>query len=65
MKIAIPYKHCYQAIELKYCLRGIEKFIEHPEIIIIANRLPKWVKDVTHIPYKDTDLLKYKERNIY
>jgi hypothetical protein len=65
MTVAIPYRHSYGALELKYCLRGIEKFIEHPEIIIIANRLPKWLNNITHIPYKDTENLKWKERNIY
>ncbi len=64
MKVAIPYKHSYGALELKYCLRGIEKYINNPEIILIGD-LPKCIQNVTHIFYKDRPELKWKERNIY
>ncbi len=64
MKCAIPYKHSYAASELKYCLRGIEKYINNPEIILIGDQ-PKYIQNVTHIFYKDRPELKWKERNIY
>lgn len=63
MTIAIPYKH-QTGIELKYCLRSIELFIKEPEVVIIGDK-PEWVKNVTHIPFKDNQDLKYKERNIF
>lgn len=50
--------------ELRYCLRGIEKFIEDPEITIIGD-LPVWIKNVNHIPFKDNPELRFKERNIF
>lgn len=63
MKIVIPYRE-FGGQELKYCLRGIEKYIDDPEITIIGD-LPKWIKNVIHIPYKDNKELRWKERNIF
>lgn len=63
MKVTIPYKQVHTP-ELKYCLRGIEKFIDKPEVIIIGD-LPHWIKNVTHIPYPNSRELRFKERNIY
>lgn len=63
-KVVIPYKHCYGAIELKYCLRGIEKYVDDAEVIVIGD-LPKGVHNITHIPFKDRPEYKWKERNIY
>lgn len=45
-------------------MRGIEKFIEDPEITIIGDR-PGWIKNVNHIPFKDHRELRFKERNIF
>ncbi len=63
MKIIIPYRD-FNGPELRYCLRGIEKFIDNPEITIIGDK-PYWIRNVTHIPFKDNPLFKYKSRNIY
>lgn len=63
MKVVIPYKH-FPGPELKYTLRAIERFIDDPEVIIIGD-LPVWVRNVTHIPFKDNEDLKWKERNIF
>lgn len=63
MKIIIPYKD-FRGTELRYCLRGIEKFISDPEITIIGDR-PQWLKNVVHIPFKDNPFIKFKSRNIY
>ena len=63
MKIVIPYKD-FNGPELRYTLRGIELFIEDPEITIIGD-LPAWVKNVDHIPYNDNPELRFKERNIF
>lgn len=63
MRIIIPYRD-FRGPELKYCLRGIEKYIEDPEITIIGDK-PHWLKNVAHIPFNDHPLLKYKSRNIY
>lgn len=49
---------------MKYCLRGIEKFIKEPEITIIGD-LPKWIKNVCHIPFKDNPMNGFRSRNIY
>lgn len=63
MKVVIPYKE-FNGPELKYTLRGIEKYIENPEVVIIGD-LPKWVKNVDHIPFKDKPELQWKEQNIF
>lgn len=63
MKIIIPYRD-FGGSELKYCLRGIEKFVQEPEITIIGD-LPKWIKNVTHIPFKDNPQNQFRSRNIY
>lgn len=64
MRIAIPYRHSFNAQELRYCLRGIEKFVNNPEVLIIGDR-PKWVKNIDFIPCREKGELKWKERNIY
>lgn len=63
MKIVIPYKD-YRGPELKYTLRGIEKYIEDPEVTVIGD-FPKWLDGVTYIPFKDDPKLQFKERNIF
>lgn len=62
MKICIPFKDS-KSYELKYTLRGIEQFIDNPEIFIIGDK-PKF-KNINHIPFKDHPLLRNKERNIF
>lgn len=63
MICVIPYKD-YGGVELKYCLRGIEKFVSGAEIILIGKK-PEWVRNVEHIPFEDEKLLHFKERNIF
>ncbi len=63
MKILIPYKF-FPGPELKYCLRGIEMFAPDNEIILIGDK-PKWVKNITHVSFKDNNDLRWKEKNIF
>jgi len=60
MRIAIPYRK--SGVELKYCLRGIEKFIDNPEVVIIGDRAPF---KTDYIPFKDNHETRFKERNIF
>ena len=61
MKVAIPYKY-YPGPELKYCLRGIEQFIEDPEVIIIGD---KTNFKTEFIQFKDHPEIQLKERNVF
>lgn len=63
MLCVIPYKD-YGGPELKYCLRGIEKYVPDAEIILIGKQ-PEWVSNVEHIPFEDEKLLSSKEKNIF
>lgn len=63
MICVIPYKD-YGGHELKYCLRGIEKFVPGAEVILIG-QLPEWVKNVEHISFPDEKELCFKEKNIF
>lgn len=63
MLVVIPYID-YQGAELRYCLRGIEKFVEDPEVIIVGDK-PTWIKNVHHLHYRDNMKLEFKERNIF
>lgn len=61
MLIVIPYKYM-PGPELKYCLRGIEMFVENPEVVIIGDKTPFKVQ---HIPFKDHRDIQFKERNVF
>lgn len=63
MKCVIPYKS-NGGVELKYCLRGIEKFVKDPEVIIIG-AAPEWLQNATTIFFPDGKQLKFKEWNIF
>lgn len=63
MLIVIPYKD-YRGLELMYCLRGIEKFIDDPVIVIVGDK-PNWLQNVEHIPAGDRLEFQFKERNIF
>lgn len=63
MQVVIPYRD-FNGQELKYALRGIERFIESPDITIIGD-LPKWLHNVNHIPFKDNVQNQFRSRNIY
>lgn len=55
----------YGNVELKYCLRSIEKHLSgYGEIFLIGHK-PNWVKNVQHIPATDEDRTWWKEWNIY
>lgn len=51
-------------IELRYCLRGIEKHVK-PDKVVIVGGLPGWAKNIEHIPFTDDKNIEWKERNIY
>lgn len=63
-KVVIPYKYCGQSVELKYTLRGIEKYVDNPEVLIIGD-MPRTLKGFEYIPHKCVIGYKWKERNIY
>lgn len=62
MKVIIPYKNV-STPELKYCLRGIEKYVDNPEVTVIGDK-PTWYKG-NYIAFKEHPLIRYKSRNIY
>lgn len=51
-------------LDLRYTLRGIEKFTTHGDIYIIGEK-PNWITGVKHLTFPDNLDKKYKERNIY
>jgi hypothetical protein len=55
----------YSNIELKYCLRSIEKHLSGYGDIFIIGHMPSWVRGCIHIPATDEDRTWWKERNIY
>lgn len=66
--IVIPFRHSkWQDLELKYCLRGIEKYLNGVRNIVIVGDYPLSVsKGFIHLPYDGDDpSIVYKERNIY
>lgn len=63
--IVIPLaKSKIDFLDLRYCLRGIEKYVPHRNIYIIGEK-PSWIKNVLHIKHEDHPNEKFKERNIY
>jgi hypothetical protein len=53
-------------IELRYCLRSIEKHLSGYGDIFLVGHKPKWINDkVIHIPAEDEQRTWWKERNIY
>jgi hypothetical protein len=64
--ILIPlYKSKIDYLDLRYCLRSIEKHLKNYGNIYIIGQKPKWIKNVTHIPFEDNPKKEFKERNIY
>lgn len=66
MDIAIPlgkYSH-NNFLDLRYTLRGFEKFMS-PSRVFIIGHLPAWCKNVTHIPATDNPDSAMRERNIF
>lgn len=65
MDIVIPLgKSKINHLDLRYVLRGIEKFTDAGEVYIVGER-PKWIKGIRHINIADSPEKEYKERNIY
>lgn len=63
MLCVIPYKD-FGGSELKYCLRGIEKYVPGAEVILVGGK-PDWVQNVEHIYHHEEKELQYKEKNIF
>lgn len=65
MNIVIPIgKSKIDYLDLRYCLRSIERHVYgYDEIIIIGER-PSWIQGVIHIPHGDSPEKHFKERNI-
>lgn len=51
-------------LDLKYCLRSIEKFVTGYDKIVIIGERPKGIKNVIFIPFSETLSEMHKERNI-
>lgn len=49
-------------LELRYALRGIQKYLTGYRRVYIVGELPDFIHNVVHIPFKDTS--KYKQKNI-
>lgn len=66
MDICIPlHEHSdNNYLDLRYALRGFEKYIQ-PDNIFIIGALPDWCKGVIHIPAKDDPDTAMRERNIF
>lgn len=65
LDIVIPLgKSRTDYLDLRYTLRGIEKFTTHGDIYIIGEK-PNWITGVKHIAAGDHPNKEWKERNIY
>jgi hypothetical protein len=53
----------YNNMELRYCLRGIEKHLTGYRNIWIIGERPEWLQNINHIPH--TDESSVSDRNIY
>jgi hypothetical protein len=68
MSIVIPLGigSRHNNLELRYCLRSIEKYLTGYSDVFIVGDLPDWLRNVIHIPCPDYGDKTYdKERNIY
>ena len=64
--IVIPLgKSKIDYLDLRYTLRGIEKYCKGYRNIYIIGEKPKWIKNVIHTPFNDNPKKEYKEFNIY
>jgi hypothetical protein len=65
MDIVIPYKNCpSDGLELRYTLRGIEKYFPDLENVFIIGDHPRFLQNVIHIPATDSRDRKHKALNI-
>lgn len=51
--------------DLRFCLRGIEKYVTNYRDIWIVGDLPSWIQGVGDIPHSDEWHPKWKEKNIW
>lgn len=66
MDVVIPYRNSSSnGFELRYTLRGIEKFFPELENIFIIGDCPSFLQNVIHIPATDSPERQYKQLNIY
>jgi hypothetical protein len=64
--IPLGYGSRWNNLELRYCLRSIEKYLIGYGDVFIVGEKPGWVKNVEHIPCPDYGTQTYdKERNIF
>lgn len=65
MDIVIPYRtSASNGLELRYTLRGIEKYFPDLENIFIIGDCPDFLQNVIHVPAKDLSERHFKARNI-
>lgn len=66
MQIAIPLiESINDNIELRYALRGVEKYLSGVSGITIIGHKPTWLQNVTHVPHEPATTHEWKEKNIY
>jgi hypothetical protein len=51
-------------LELRYCLRGIQKHLKGVGQVFIIGECPEWLTGIIYIPHDDDPRSRYKERNI-
>jgi len=52
-------------IELKYCLRSVQKYLSDVGEVFLVGAKPAWIKEVQHFPFKDQEGSRYRENNIF
>ena len=64
--IVIPYVHSrWQDQEVKYALRGVEKYLTGVRNVVIIGDMPAKITGVIHIPHPADTRIPWKEKNIY
>lgn len=63
--IPLGYGSRQDNLELRYCLRSIEKYLKNVGNIFIVGVKPEWLTNVIHIPAKDNPNNWQRAHNIY
>lgn len=63
--IVIPYHQTGEDIELRYCLRSVEKYLSGVGKIFIIGDKPDWLQNVIHIRATDEPGYKWNNKNLY
>lgn len=63
--VIIPCKQIGEDIELRYCLRSIEKYLSGVGQIFLIGDKPAWLQNVIHIPATDEPGYKWSNKNLY